>query len=131
MVRRKARMKCHAQQTGIVPTLALVAEVEHEFFMRYARIIFKGPDTAFAFPDAQLIRTRHEREADGVGEQQVWKGRHRRPVARNARGGFRHRAVQKWSDGRARVQAVGFGAGGKTKAQKQHEGKEPFATRWR
>ncbi len=108
MVRRKARMKRHAQQAGIVPALALVVDVEHEFFLHHAGLILKRPDTALAFPDAQFIRARHRRKTDGVGEKQIRKRRDRRPVARNARRGFGHRAVEEWPDDRARIEAVGF-----------------------
>ena len=98
MVRRKARMKRDAEQAGIVPALALVVDVEREFFLRRARIIFKRPHAALAFPDAKFIRARHGCQADRIGENQIGERNDRRPVSRNAGRDFRHRAVEKRAD---------------------------------
>jgi len=35
MIRGKARMKRNAEQPGIIPALALIAEIEHEFLSRH------------------------------------------------------------------------------------------------
>ena len=68
MIRREARMKRQPQQSGIIPALALVADVQHQFFLRHVRAVGERPHAAFAFPDAQLRRPEHMRQADGVGE---------------------------------------------------------------
>ena len=133
MVRRKARMKRDAEQAGIVPALALVAEVEHEFFFRRAGRILKRPDAAFAFPDAQFIRAGNGREADGVGEQQIGEGHDRRPVAGNGRRHFGHHAIEKGPDGRAVGEAIGFfeddgfGSCRQNQTAQQSEGQQPLA----
>ena len=129
MVRREARMERQPEQARIVPTLALVADIEHEFFLRRDGRILERPHAAFAFPYAQFVRARHSRQPDGIGKEQVCERDHRRPVARNTRRSFGHRTVQKSAHGRARGEAVGFGVGGKNETNRKREGKNQSATR--
>ena len=125
-------MKRKPEQAGIIPALALIVDVEHELLLRRAGSVLKRPDAALAFPDAKLVRARHKRQADGIGEEQVREGVDRRPVARNGRGDFRHGAVEKRADGRARIKAVGFSPGlhaGKDEAADQRKHQGQFALR--
>ena len=52
MIGGKAGRKRDPEQAGIIPTLALVSEVEHEFFFGRARGVLKRPDAALALPHA-------------------------------------------------------------------------------
>ena len=127
MVRRKARMKRDAEQAGIVPALALVVDVDDQFFLRRIRGIFKGPDASFALPHAQFIRARHKRQPDGICENQIRERDDSGPVAGNARRGFGHRAIEKRADFVPRVEAVRFCICRKNKTAQQNEGRQPLA----
>jgi len=71
MIRGKARMKRNAEQPGIIPALALAANIEHERFGIGGRMVGEGPDATFALPNHELRCAGHIGETDGVGESQV------------------------------------------------------------
>src|SRR5206468_3913677 len=50
----EAWMKSEVQQTGIIPALALAANIEHERFGIGGRMIGVGPDSTFALPNHEL-----------------------------------------------------------------------------
>ena len=64
MVGGKTGLKCHAEQAGIVPSLALIVDIQDKFFLGDAGGVFKGPDAAFAFPDAKQVCAGHGGKAD-------------------------------------------------------------------
>jgi hypothetical protein len=126
-------MKRHAEQPGIIPALALVANVEDEFFIARTGRIWERPDPAFAFPNAQLIRAGNGAEADAVGEEQIRERIDRRPVAGNAGRNFRQHVIKKGADARAIGEAKkffgnnGLGISGQKNAAQQNEGQNPLA----
>jgi hypothetical protein len=67
----EAGMESEVQQTGIIPALALAANIEHERFGIGGRMVGEGPDATFALPNHELGCAGDIGETDGVGESQV------------------------------------------------------------
>ncbi len=112
MVGSETRVKYDIEQTRVVPTLALVANVQHERFRARAGSVGKGIDSPFALPDDQAVGPRHRRQAQRVGEHQISKRNHGRPVPGDDRRCLGHLVVKKWSNSPARLQAVSLGREG-------------------
>ena len=107
-----AGMEGDAEQAGVIPALALVAEVEDEFFFGHAGVVAKGPDAAFAFPDAEFIGAGDGGEADAVREEEIGEGVDGGPVAGDGGGDFGQGTIQEGGDGRSHGQSVGPGVEG-------------------
>ena len=67
----EAGMESEVQQTGIIPALALAANIEHEPFGTGGRMVGERPDATFAFPNHELRCPGGIGETNGVGETQV------------------------------------------------------------
>ena len=108
VIRGVTGMKSEIEQAGIVPALALIAEVENKSFGGGVGIVDERPDAAFAFPNEEAGIAGHGGEAEGIGEEKIGKSDHGGPISRDGKRGFGQLAVEKRANGRLGLQAVGL-----------------------
>src|SRR5262245_53382577 len=108
MVGGKPGMKDEIQEAGIVPALALVANVKDESFGAGIWRIAEPVGPAFAFPNGQASRPRDRREAERVCKYEVCERDHGRPIAGDGRSCFGHLVIEKGPNRWMSFKAVGL-----------------------
>ncbi len=85
MIRGKARMENQIEQAGIIPALALPADIQHQFFARDIGNLVERVNPSFAFPNDQPSGSRHRSQSKCIGKKQMRKSRDRVPTAGDQR----------------------------------------------